>query len=88
MVGNCPMSKTEEYLDNAAETVELANRASSSVDKGRLLRLAEKWLDLAERASQLVRRSKPPVGEHPLVTKVLGSEGREPSAGSDHTWRS
>lgn len=82
------MSKTEDYLDNAAETVELANRASSSADKGRLLRLAEKWLDLAERASQLVRRSRSPVGEHPLVTSVLGNDGREPSAATDHTWRS
>ena len=79
------MSKTEEYLDNAAETVELANGASSSADKGRLLRLAEKWLDLAERASQLVKRSRSPVGEHPLVTRVLGTDRREQSARNDHT---
>jgi hypothetical protein len=72
------MSKTEEYLDNAAETVDLANRASSSADKSRLLRLPEKWLDLAERASHLVRRSRSPVGEHPLVTRVLGEDQREP----------
>ena len=79
------MSKTEEYLDNAAETVDLANRASSSADKSRLLRLAEKWLDLAERASQLVGRSRSPVGEHPLVTRVLGDHGRETSNGIDPT---
>jgi hypothetical protein len=72
------MSKAEEYLDNAAETVVLANRASSSADKGRLLRLAEKWLDLAERAGRLVNWSSPSVGEHPLVTSVLGQDQREP----------
>jgi len=79
------MSKTDEYLDNAAETVDLANRASSCADKSRLLRLAEKWLDLAERASRLVRRSKSPVGEHPLVTRVLGDGSLEHSTGIDHT---
>lgn len=86
MVGELnPMSKTDEYLNNAAETVELANRASSSADKGRLLRLAARWLDLAERAGRLVRRSGSPVGEHPLVTRVLGDDDLEPSAGIDHT---
>jgi hypothetical protein len=82
------MSKTEEYLENAAETVDLANKASSSADKGRLLRLAGKWLDLAERAGRLVTRSRSPVGEHPLVTMVLGQDGVEPPSRIDHTWRS
>ena len=82
------MGKTDEYLDNAAETVDLANRASSCADKSRLLRLAEKWLDLAERASRLVRRSRSPVGEHPLVTRVLGDVGVEPPTRIDHTWQS
>jgi hypothetical protein len=85
MVGELdPMSKTDEYLNNAAETVELASRASSSADKSRLLRLAGRWLDLAERAGRLVRRSKSPVGEHPLVTRVLGDGDLDRSTRIDH----
>lgn len=44
------MTKEDNYRKNAAETLELASRAATSGDKGRLLGLAEKWLDLAERA--------------------------------------
>jgi hypothetical protein len=65
------MSKADEYLDNAAETVDLANKASSSADKGRLLRLAEKWLALAERAHHLRKRQRHATVEHPLVTRAL-----------------
>jgi hypothetical protein len=36
------MSKQDEYLDSAAQTVELATRTSSSGDKSHLLDLAEK----------------------------------------------
>lgn len=35
------MTKEDDYRRNAAETVELANHAVTSADKGRLLRLAE-----------------------------------------------
>jgi hypothetical protein len=41
------MNKEHDYRRNAADTVQLAQRASSSEDKGRLLMLAEAWLDLA-----------------------------------------
>jgi hypothetical protein len=44
------MSKAAEYRDNAAEIMDLANRADTAGDKGRLLALAEKWLALAERS--------------------------------------
>jgi hypothetical protein len=43
------MSKEDDYRWKAAETVQLAQRAGSTADKGRLLKLAESWLDLAER---------------------------------------
>jgi hypothetical protein len=36
-----------EYRKNAIVSVVLARRAASSVDKARLLKLAEDWLDLA-----------------------------------------
>ena len=71
------MSKADDYRQNAAETVELANKAATTGDKGRLLRLAQKWIDLADRAHRLTRRSRRPSPEHPLVTKRLGSDRSE-----------
>jgi hypothetical protein len=41
--------KENEYRRNAAETIELANRAASPADKFRLLGMAQGWLKLAER---------------------------------------
>ena len=62
------MSKESDYRRNAAEILELAGRAENSGDKVRLLSLAEKWLDLAERAHALARNQ---IGRirllHPLV---------------------
>jgi hypothetical protein len=49
------MSKEAEYRQNAADSVELAQRATSSADKGRLLALAERWLDLGDRAQKTLR---------------------------------
>jgi len=44
------MTKEDDYRRNAADAMALARRAGTSGDKGRLLALAEKWLDLAEQA--------------------------------------
>jgi hypothetical protein len=49
------MSKEDDYRKNAADAVQLANRAASTPDKSRLLALAERWLDLADRAHRRVR---------------------------------
>jgi hypothetical protein len=68
------MTKETEYRANAANSIELANRASSMRDKGRLLELAEKWLDLADRAHRLTRRFKPAAWQHPLLRSKLGDE--------------
>jgi hypothetical protein len=51
------MTREDEYRRNAADTVDLAHRAGTSSDKGRLLALAEKWLDLAERAHRIASRT-------------------------------
>jgi hypothetical protein len=40
------MTKEDDYRKNAAETVDLAHRATSTIDKGRLLCLAELGLIL------------------------------------------
>jgi hypothetical protein len=70
------MTKEDDYRRNAAETFDLAHRAGTSADKGRLLRLAENWLDLADRAARLTKRfgpkRHPEFGpEHPLVRKAF-----------------
>jgi hypothetical protein len=44
------MSKEDEYRKQAVVALELVRRASSTARKGRLLALAEAWLDLADRA--------------------------------------
>ena len=70
------MTKEGDYRKNAAETVDLANRATTSSDKGRLLALAENWLDLADRAARLTKRfgpkRHPEFGpDHPLVRQAF-----------------
>jgi hypothetical protein len=64
------MSKEDDYLESAAEVVRLAQHASSSSDKSRLLKLAEGWVDLAERAHNSDRRREPVI-LHPLVEKKM-----------------
>lgn len=68
------MTKEIEYRANAANSIDLANRASSLRDKGRLLELAEKWLDLADRTHRLRRRFTPAAWQHPLLRSKLGDE--------------
>jgi hypothetical protein len=65
------MNKADDYRRNAADTIQLAHRSSSSEDKGRLLKLAEAWLDLADRARKTAKRLRRPVVVHPLVQKKL-----------------
>jgi hypothetical protein len=50
------MTKEDDYRHNAVETMELASKASTLEDKARLLALAEKWLDLADRLHRTARR--------------------------------
>ena len=71
------VSKQDDYRRYAAETVDLATRASSTADKRRLLAMAEAWLDLADRAHKLMRGRASRVDEHPLLTSKLGRDHRE-----------
>jgi len=50
------MTEGDDYRRNAGELLRLAQSASNSADKGRLLALAEAWIDLADRAKTLVKR--------------------------------
>jgi hypothetical protein len=74
-----------EYRRNAAETVQLAQRAPTVADKSRLLALAEAWLDLADRARQVAsRRIRRPANVHPLVREKLDpytEPNSDPSSG-------
>jgi hypothetical protein len=65
------MTKEQDYRKSAAETVELANHTANSRDKGRRLALAEKWLDLADRARQSADGNVRPARLHPLVARKL-----------------
>lgn len=71
------MSKEDDYRENAAETVDLANRAGTVREKGRLLALAEKWLDLADRAHSYALGGGRKFRQHPLITEVFGDEQPE-----------
>jgi hypothetical protein len=46
------MGKHQDYRLTAAEIVDLAHKATTALDKRRLLGLAEKWLDLADRSER------------------------------------
>jgi hypothetical protein len=50
------MAEDDDYRRNAGELIRLAQSASTSADKGRLLALAEAWIDLADRAKTLAKR--------------------------------
>jgi hypothetical protein len=50
------MPRTEEYRNNAAQSFVLARHASSSDEKARLLELAERWLDLADKIAKGAKR--------------------------------
>jgi hypothetical protein len=45
-----PMSKEREYVQNAVESLELAERLPCSSDRRRMLRLAEAWVEVANQA--------------------------------------
>lgn len=67
------MSKETEYRANAAKVIGLANRASTTHDKGRLLEMAEKWIELADRAHRLARRVRE--GKTGIVMRPVLSRG-------------
>jgi hypothetical protein len=66
------MTKEDDYRKNAAETLELAHRAGTSADRGRLLALAERWLELADRTRRIARNNIGKIRQvHPLVRSKI-----------------
>jgi hypothetical protein len=51
------MTREDDYRRHAAETMDLVQKAGSSFDKRRLLQLAERWLNLADRAHRTAREN-------------------------------
>jgi hypothetical protein len=66
-------TKEDDYRDNAADAVRLAQRATTLSDKTRLLELGEAWVGLAEKVHETAQRPQPPTALHPLVQKKLGA---------------
>jgi hypothetical protein len=52
-------------------------RLKAAHDKGRLLAMAEAWLDLADRAHRLARHHVGRLKEYPLLSSKLGNEPQE-----------
>jgi hypothetical protein len=65
------MTEEDDHRRNAADTMQLAPGVSSSSDRGRLLRLAEAWLVLADHAHEAALNLRRPTIIHPLVQKRL-----------------
>jgi len=57
--------------------VDLAQRASSNTDKGKLLEMAQAWLDLADRAHKVAKSHVRKLAEHPLIRARFGSDQAE-----------
>jgi hypothetical protein len=53
------MSKQDDYLDNAAQTLNLASHVSKLAQRCQVLDLAEKWVELADRSCRLKSRGRP-----------------------------
>jgi hypothetical protein len=78
-MGDSTLSKEDEYRRHAAETMELASRASSTKDKGRLLAITEAWLDLADRAQRVAAQHKRKDQEiHSLLRSKVTGERPDP----------
>jgi hypothetical protein len=65
------MSKQDDYLDNAAQTLNLASHVSKLAHRCHLLDLAEKWVELADRSYRQAEHCAGPLEEHPLVRRAF-----------------
>jgi hypothetical protein len=65
------MSKEDDYLDNAAQTLNLASHSSKLAHRCHLLDLAEKWVELADRSYRQAEHRAGPLEEHPLVRRAF-----------------
>jgi hypothetical protein len=69
------MKREDDYRTNAAASLYRALRATSIADKSRLLRMAEAWLELAERAHKVAEPMRD-MADHPLVCETRAKHKR------------
>ena len=70
--------KVVQYRGFAASCLDLAKSSPTLSEKTRLLAMAEAWLNLADRVSQLAKHPLRKIADHPLVRKTLGgAQGAE-----------
>ena len=67
------MSLEDDYRKHAAESLQFASNLPGNADKGRLLAMAEAWLDLADRIARRLKKRRATV-DHPLVEQAMGPE--------------
>jgi hypothetical protein len=65
------MTKQDDCLNHAAQSLELAGHMSDSAQRSNLLDLAEKWLELADRRYRGSKHSAGALSEHPLVRRAF-----------------
>ena len=66
------MNREDDYRTKAAESLHRALRATSIADKGRLLAMAEAWLELADRVHKVAEPRMRDMADHPLIRSKLG----------------
>lgn len=71
------MNLEQEYRKNAADSLGLASKQANSVDKSRMLAMAEAWLNLADRIAGRFKKRQA-IMEDPMVERVLGREPPDP----------
>ena len=70
--GNKSVSRADEYRRSAALLLGLAQRTNDLADKTRFLVMAEAWLNLADRATNVAKTRRRRAFEHPLIRTTLG----------------
>ena len=66
------MTKEDAYVENAVESLELAERLASSSDRRRMLKLAEAWVELANGTHDCGYHPPPHIHDHALAKAELG----------------
>jgi hypothetical protein len=65
------MSKEAEYRAFAASCIQIAHNTGDTLDKARLVAMAEAWVKLAERTDRLAERLVPDIADLASFAKVL-----------------
>lgn len=64
--------KEAQFRSFAASCLDLAKTSPTLAERTHLLAMAEAWLNLADRVSQLAKHPVRKIADHPLVRKTFG----------------